>query len=197
MTIYSWVNTARYAGYLGESAADERRLRWYDSVMGDSLPTLELWTPPRLRQYSGEGTSKRKPAPLGDSASSALVNLISQRAADALADVFDRNAVLYPVTLADAGQTYYMVVSKTQLNCLDEERSRGTHLDLGSRIVRFATIDEWVFDEACVGASDLFHSPYSNTTLFVSSRFKDRVVDAGLRGFCLQRRTWEENPFVS
>jgi hypothetical protein len=197
MTIYSWVNTTKYAGFLGETAEDERQLRWYDSLMGDPLPELKEWEPPRLRQYLGQGKAKRNPVPLGDSASSALLNLVSRRAVEALDDIWSNSVSLYPVVLADHVETFYMVVSKVQLDCLDEEKSKGKHLDLGTRVVRFASIDEWVFDESCVGLNDIFHLPYSTTMLFVSERFKSRVVAAKLKGFCFMSNAWDPAPFIS
>src|SRR5690348_16146118 len=109
MGIYSWWGSQKYAGLIGVSKEDERKVCWFDKVLGDPLPPLSKWATPQLKQYLGEGKNRHKPRPLGDSPS-AMIPVISSRAADALSDIFDRHAWLYPVMLKDApGETFYMV----------------------------------------------------------------------------------------
>ena len=50
--------------------------------------------------------------------------LISQRAADALRDIWNKHAILYPVKLNDSPDNYYMVKVITMLDCLDESSSK-------------------------------------------------------------------------
>lgn len=192
-----WAGSGKYAGYLGATDEDERKVNWCIPSLGDPLPPLAEWQPPHLEQYLGE-KGKRKPRPIGDSPSSGAVQLISQRAVDALRDIWDRHALLYPVILADAPeQPYFMVVAQTVLDCLDREKSVGKTQKYGPTPDLFAVIHNWVFDEACVGDADVFRLPDSNTSIYVSERFKERVVAAKLKGFQLKTEFWEEKPFVS
>lgn len=203
MKIYEWGNVSmKYAGYLGATEVDERKLRWYDTLMGDPLPSLDSWEPPRLEQYLGEGKKKRKPAIIGDSPSSAGLNLVSQHAADALRDIWDRHALLYPVILDDVPDTlYFMVVVQTEMpfEALDREKSTGKLTKFGPNAGKglFSVIEHWEFNQDIVGDNDVFYLPDGRTTTYVSERFKQRVIDAGLKGFCLRQEWWEENPFIS
>lgn len=192
----------KYADYGGASDAEERQMCWHDNLIGDPLPSLEDWKTPRLTQYLGEkGT--RKPGIVGDSPSSGSLNLISQRALDTLQDIWDRHALLYPVILDDMPETpYYMVVVQTELpfEALDREKSTGKPVKFGPRANQgyFAPVEKWVFNKDVVGNNDLFSIPDgAPPNYYVSERFKQRVIDAGLKGFCLRREFWEEKPFIS
>ena len=194
---YRWSGAENGAEYTGNSERDNRKMCWYDTVLGDPLPMLSEWVSPSLTQYRG-GNGKRKPRPLCDSPSSASINLISQRAAEVLSDIWDRHATLYPVTLDDADdQKYYMVVVDTLLDCLDREKSSGPLQKYGPTPDMFASIYEWVFDEECIGDNDLFTTPDSKTSIFTSDRFRACVSDAGLKGFCFRKSFWDENPWIS
>ena len=107
-------------------------------------------------------------------------HLISQKAADALQDIWERHTTLYPVHLDDASnETYYMVVVKTMLDCLDEAASRLSKDYKG----KICSVFDWVFRNEYLDNSDLFVLPYNETDYYVSSQFKDRVIKAGLKGF--------------
>ncbi|HEY8025828.1 MAG TPA: DUF1629 domain-containing protein, partial [Burkholderiaceae bacterium] len=156
------------------------------------------WIAPQLEQYLGNGRKKRKPAPIGDAPRSAMVNLISHRAVNALNDIFERDANLYPVRLADSSDLYYMVVAKHLIDCLDRRNSRGHIQEFGTKAGLFTSLADWVFDEGALGEHDIFFLPDSATTLYVTERFKQRVVEAGLKGFCFRASGTEgEDPFVS
>lgn len=187
----------KYAEYGGCTEADDRKRRWFDPIIGDPLPPLSGWQSPCLTQYLGGGTKKRKPKPIGDAPSSGVLNLISQRAADALRDIWDRHALLYPVDLDDASAPYYMVVVQTEIDALDRERSTGKLQKYGATPELFGVIHEWVFNEAQLGGNVLFRLPDSKTTTYVTEAFKERVLAANLDGFCLKRNFWEEKPFIS
>lgn len=197
MAIFKWTGNDKYADYGGCTNTDERKMNWSDSLIGTALPSLSAWAPPRLTQYLGGGRKPRKPKPIGDAPGSGLCNLISQRAADALRDVWDRHALLYPVALDDAPEPYYMVVVQTVIDALDRERSVGNLQKYGPTPDLFASIDEWVFHEDQLGDAVLFRLPDSKTAMYVTEAFRDRVVAAKLKGFCLKRSFWEEKPFIS
>jgi len=184
MAIYEWSNTnLAYAGYLGISEEDEEKMQWYDELMGVPLVSLEEWTPPILEQYLGDGKKKRKLGIVGDSPSSGMIKLISERAAKALSDIFEKHALLYPVVLKDVpNEKFYMVVVKTIIeNALDRD----------------ARIEKWTFNEENLNDIDMFSLPDSKTSIYVSEEFKTRVVEAELTGFGFKTEFWDENPFIS
>ena len=190
---FLWRSSDKYAEYSGKTDEDERKISWDVPGVGDPLPPLSEWKTPLLTQYLGE-KGKRKPRKIGDSPSVGLPNLISQKAADALRDIWDRHAILYPVRLDDApGEMYYMVIVKTVLDCLDESASRVAKDHKG----RIRTIYDWVFKDGCLDDSDLFRLPYNEAIYYVSERFKARAIEAGLKGFVFKTHFWERNPFTS
>jgi hypothetical protein len=197
--IYEWTRADTIAGYIGKTPGDEEKVRWYDSLMGIPLVPLDDWEPPVLEQYLGGNTKKRKRLkPIGDSPASGPVNIISERAAIALSDICDRHTSLYPVILDDDRiNKYYMVVVQTVLDCLDREKSTGPKQKYTSTPDLFASVETWVFDDECIGDVDLFVLPDSKTATFVSERFRQRVIESGLKGFCLKKEFWEEDSWVS
>ena len=191
--VFSWWSSDKYAEYSGKTEEDDRKISWDVPGVGDPLPPLSEWKTPLLTQYLGE-KGKRRPRKIGDSLTAGSPTLISQKAADALRDIWDRHAILYPVRLDDApGEMYYMVVVKTVLDCLDESASRVAKDHKG----RIRTIYDWVFKDGCLDDSDLFRLPYNEAIYYVSERFKARVIEAGLRGFVFKTHFWERNPFTS
>jgi hypothetical protein len=54
-----------------------------------------------------------------------------------------------------------------------------------------------VFRQEEIGGADMFTLPDSSTTIYVSDKFKARVIDAGLKGFCFKTHFWDDNPFIS
>ena len=198
MASYEWSGHSGYAGYVGKSPNDERRLLWYDDLLGAPLVELREWSPPTVVQYLGDDRKKRKPAPIGDAPRSSQLNMVSQAGASALADIFARHAKLYPVILDDASDApYFMVIPTTEIDCIDREQSTGKLAKYGPNPHMFAVVEEWVFRENEIGEADMFVLPDSPTTTYVSERFKQRVIEAGLKGFCLKRYFWEEDPFIS
>lgn len=199
--IYKWRNiSTKYAGYLGASKPDNRAVAWYDQVLGDPLPPLEGWEIPLLEQYLGEEGKERKPALITDCVKSAAVNLISQRAADALRDIWDAHALLYPVKLADKPDVpYYMVVPTIEIDCLDRKKSKGDIQKYGKDKGKgyFSILEEWVFREKEIGQNILFTLPDKKATIYVTEQFKQRVIEAGLTGFCFNKSFYDENPLIT
>jgi len=200
MAIYEWSNTnLAYAGYLGISEEDEEKMQWYDELMGVPLVSLEEWTPPILEQYLGDGKKKRKLGIVGDSPSSGMIKLISERAAKALSDIFEKHALLYPVVLKDVpNEKFYMVVVKTIIeNALDRDASTGKRYEHEKKPEYFSLIEKWTFNEENLNDIDMFSLPDSKTSIYVSEEFKTRVVEAELTGFGFKTEFWDENPFIS
>ena len=183
----------RYAEYSGKTDADFRKIAWNVVCVGNPLPPLSEWEVPLLTQYLGDPRKPRKPRKTGDAASVGLPKLIiSEKSVDALKDILDKHALLYPVRLDDVSDSYYLVKAATILNCLDEKQSN-VHRRKG--IIQ--SVDEWVFKEDCIGDADLFALCYDESVCYVSNRFKDRVVNAGLKGFAFKTRFWDPKPFVT
>lgn len=193
---FRWRSGEKYGRYCGKTDAEEEKLDlcfpFFD--VGAPLPPLEQWETPLLAQYLGEGSKKRKPRKVGDCVSTVGINLISPRAVDALSDIFERHDVrLYPVQLDDTPEVYYAVAVKTVIDCLDEDASKVERNIYGN----ICSIYTWVFKEGFSIEADLFVLPYDNRCCLVSERFKERVVQAKLKGFAFHTHFFDLKPFVS
>ena len=151
-------------------------------------------------QYIGD-MRIRKPRIIADAVSTAGTHLISQKAADALHDIWDKHATLYPVLLEDKPEEpYYMVVVHTVIDCLDREKSIGykalEETDRGQKGY-FDMVTEWVMREEEIEDNELFVLPDSNTEIYTTEAFKKRVLQAGLTGFGFVRYSYDDEPFIS
>lgn len=196
--IYLWLNSSsNYAGYIGKTEEDDAAVTWYSPVLGKPLPSLKEWQTPVLKQYLG---NRKKPGIVADCIQSASQVIISQKAVDALSDIWDKHATLYPVILEDRpDEPYYMVVVHTVIDCIDREKSVGTINDFedDERCGYFDLIREWVFREEEIGDNLMFVLPDNPATIYVTEQFKQRIVDAGLSGFGFRKTFFDETPFIS
>lgn len=200
--IYHWTSAPylKYAEYGGKTEEDEAAISWYSPILGTPLPPLPQWKTPTLVQYIGDRRI-RKPRIIADVVSTGGIHLISQKAADALHDIWDKHAILYPVLLEDKPEEpYYMVVVHTVIDCLDREKSIGykalEETERGQKGY-FDLVDEWVMREEEIGDNELFVLPDSNTEIYTTEAFKQRVLQAGLTGFCFVRYFDDDKPFIS
>ena len=200
--IYHWTSAPylKYAEYGGKTEEDEAAISWYSPILGTPLPPLPQWKTPTLVQYIGDRRI-RKPRIIADVVSTGGIHLISQKAADALHDIWDKHATLYPVLLEDKPEEpYYMVVVHTVIDCLDREKSIGykalEETERGQKGY-FDLVDEWVMREEEIGDNELFVLPDSNTEIYTTEAFKQRVLQAGLTGFCFVRYFDDDKPFIS
>ena len=200
--IYQWFNPLylKYAEYGGKTEEDEAAISWYSPALGKPLPPLSQWKTPTLVQYIGDRRI-RKPRIIADAVSTGGIHLISQKAADALHDIWDKHATLYPVLLEDKPEEpYYMVVMHTVIDCLDREQSIGSKaLEETERGQKgyFDSLGEWVMREEEIGDNELFVLPDSNTAIYTTEAFKQRVLQAGLTGFGFVRYSYDDKPFIS
>ena len=200
--IYQWTSAPylKYASYLGKTEEDESAIAWNSPALGTPLPPLSPWKTPTLVQYIGDRRI-RKPRIIADVVSSARIHLISPKAADALHDIWDKHATLYPVLLEDKPEEpYYMVVVHTVIDCLDREKSIGSKaLEETERGQKgyFDSLGEWVMREEEIGDNELFVLPDSNTAIYTTEAFKQRVLQAGLTGFGFVRYSYDDEPFIS
>lgn len=198
MEVYEWGSTMKFAGYEGKTDAEDRQVSWYIKSMGIPLPPLAEWKTPTLVQYLGGGPRLRKPKVVGDCVASTRLRIISQAAADALADVWEKHALLYPVRLDDVpDQCFYIVVPRIALDCLDWERSKFARCANGQP----CSLKEWVIREDALGDADLFNIPlYPGSTslrYYVTERFRQRVIDAGLGDFVFGRVWCDPKPLIT
>ena len=200
--IYHWFNPLylKYAEYEGKTEEDEAAISWDSPILGTPLPPLSQWKTPTLVQYIGDRRI-RKPRIIADAVSTGGIHLISQKAADALHDIWDKHATLYPVLLEDKPEEpYYMVVVHTLIDCLDREQSIGSKaLEETERGQKgyFDSLGEWVMREEEIGDNELFVLPDSNTEIYTTEAFKKRVLQAGLTGFGFVRYSYDDEPFIS
>lgn len=201
--IYQWFNPLylKYAEYGGKTEEDEAAISWDSPILGTPLPPLSQWKTPTLVQYIGDRRI-RKPRIIADAVSTGGIHLISQKAADALHDIWDKHATLYPVLLEDKPEEpYYMVVMHTVIDCLDREQSIGSKaLEETARGQKgyFDTVTEWVMREEEIGDNELFVLPDSDTEIYTTEAFKQRVLQAGLTGFGFAKtRYFDDEPFIS
>ena len=200
--IYQWFNPLylKYAEYGGKTEEDEAAISWDSPILGTPLPPLSQWKTPTLVQYIGDRRI-RKPRIIADAVSTGGIHLISQKAADALHDIWDKHATLYPVLLEDKPEEpYYMVVVHTVIDCLDREKSIGykalEETERGQKGY-FDLVDEWVMREEEIGDNQLFVLPDKKTIIYTTEAFKQRVLQAGLTGFCFVRYFDDDKPFIS
>ena len=201
--IYQWTSAPylKYAGYIGKTEEDAEAIRWYSPILGTPLPPLSQWKTPTLVQYIGDRRI-RKPRIIADAVSTGGIHLISQKAADALYDIWDKHATLYPVLLEDKPEEpYYMVVVHTVIDCLDREQSIGhkalEETERGQKGY-FDLVDEWVMREEEIGDNELFVLPDKKTMIYTTEAFKQRVLQAGLTGFGFAKtRYFDDKPFIS
>lgn len=201
--IYHWTSAPylKYAEYGGKTEEDEAAISWNSPALGKPLPPLSQWKTPTLVQYIGDRRI-RKPRIIADAVSTGGIHLISQKAADALHDIWDKHATLYPVLLEDKPEEpYYMVVVHTLIDCLDREQSIGSKaLEETARGQKgyFDTVTEWVMREEEIGDNELFVLPDSDTEIYTTEAFKQRVLQAGLTGFGFAKtRYFDDEPFIS
>lgn len=196
--VYLWLNPSmEYAGYIGKTEKDDAAVTWYSPVLGEPLPSLKEWQTPLLVQYLG---SRKKLGIVADCTQSAGQVIISQKAADLLSDVWEKHATLYPVILEDRpNESYYMVVVHTVIDCIDREQSVGTvnEFEDHEKYGYFDLIREWVFREEEIGDNLMFVLPDDPATVYVTEQFKQRVVDAELKGFGFRKAFFDDAAFIS
>ncbi|TCS34398.1 imm11 family protein [Reinekea marinisedimentorum] len=196
MAIYELSWNQKYAECGGISRADKRALRWFHPALGDPLPPLNDWQVPTVAQYL-EGLHKT-PTPYGDLVSNGGNVLLSGRAVGLLKSFLDGITILYPVIVEEVPDEEYFLLSlrnELPFEALDRYQSTGSPVRHGVRANQgfLAPIHNWVFNEEFVSGQHLFSLPDRETTYYVSERFKDAVVEAGLTGFCFKNEFYDEN----
>jgi len=202
LQIYKLNSNEKYAEYGGKGDGDQRAVRWFDPLLGDPLPGVDNWSPPSLLQYLGDGKKKRALKTIGDFPGGSANSFIKKEAAERLSSFLDKTADLYPVNLMDdLDNEYFLVHIKNELpfDSLMRNVSIGKPVKYGPKANQgyFSPLEKWVFDDSYLVGQDIFVLPDSAYTIYVSERFKDAVIDAGLKGFVFQQEFWDENPIIT
>ncbi len=191
MKIYIWNNKwasnkiyGGYARYNLKECEDPDQLTWIKSLAGGTgkpidYPDLRSWQPPVLE--------KEEKGKLGDCAYAfSCVPIISHRAKYLLADIWEKDARLYPVYLAPYPyKIYYLVVPRHQLDCVDGNKT--TFGCGGLSIESLKVIPEVIGDRSFFSIMrfvDRIHKWY-DLGYHVTEHFKQRVTEEALEGFLL------------
>lgn len=182
--------------YEASDASDERKVNWNNPAIGDALPELAEWIPPRLSRFKLEDGSEKAGRPC-DLSAVAYSFLVSQRAIEALGPILADDALLYPVSLPDYEIEYSILVPQFTIDCIDRERSEGDIRKYGPLAGYFSNIRKLVVDESKLNGHNLFMLPDSRLALYVTEGFRIAIKDANLTGFELRKSHWDTSPWIS
>jgi hypothetical protein len=171
-----------YEGFASDAASVRGKRSLLDDFMPDSdelgweAPVLSpVWKPLRVRG---------KVRATNDYPCLALmIPVFSRRAVDALQDLLVANGELLPL-ISEVGE-YYAYNVRTVADILDRERSDVEWLsdDPGPWDVRALVIDRFEFKPTSVEKLAIFQLPELAGRVFVTDRFRDRVMQHKLDGF--------------
>ena len=144
--------------------ADENHYEMFSAMDGRAIAD---WDPP-VMEVRGGGTYSDFPW-LGEH-----VPFLRRPAVEALGEVLLRHGQLLPVR----GEDVWLFNATTVRDALDQERSEIVFFDDGTILA----IERHVFDEARLGAAEVFRLPVRASAVYVTAAFVERVRRAGLRG---------------
>ena len=176
--------------------SDERKVNWNNPVLGDALPELDEWIPPRLTRLKHDDGTENS-GRLCDLSAVAYSFLLSEGAVEALGSLLTDDVLLYPVHLADCPTAYSMLVPRFTVDCLDRDRSEGDIRKYGPLAGYFSNIRKLVVDESKLNGHNIFMLPDSKLAVYVTEHFKIAVRDAKLTGFELRKSHWDTDPWTS
>lgn len=201
MKVYKWIESKRYACYMTTNLKDEKKMLW--KIDDEPAPSQKQWKPITLEQYLGYSLfdEELNLKIIGDNPHCPYgLQLISHKAKEALADIWETYTNLYTVILKDAAEPFYIVVPKLHVDCLDKEQSEimySKHDKAPILLTSWSVIADKL-DDAPIFSIDygkIIESDFES--YFITDSFKKRVIDAGLKGFCFVENISENNPFIS
>lgn len=196
--IYKWGYTGGYADL--SSVGDIMNEFQFNPVPAFPAPLVnkETYKPIEFELFEGEGEDKRKTRGIADFISNTSAHILSERAVDALSDLWEKYGELYPITVKGYDNPYYVFFPTNVVDCLDYEKStlkgEGYKWDLYHR--RFSVLLKFVFHEDKVGDNTMFtlpDEPYG--TIYVNETFKERVKKAKLKGIALYKEFFDPKPW--
>jgi len=194
---YRWSHMSKYAG-LTEADENNHDLFQFAPIptWPKKLPPKSEWQPLELVVFEGEGSDRRRTAGLGDFIGACPAHVISEKAADALSDLWERYGELYPVLVKGYSDKFYVFYPTNVVDCLDYERS--AYKGQGSERARFDVLLEFVFFEEAVGDNIIFTLPdHPHDKIYVTETFKERVKKAKLKGLQLDKKFFDPKPWKS
>lgn len=179
MKIYHWGSSDRIPALWGQTEeVDDLIYKYYDSF---PPPSNQDWVAPVLVPRKGAITEKK----IGDfPVTSSLAHLVSQRALDALGDIFEANGVLYPVVIKDVEQKYYIYLCSNVVDCLNEKESNvwyAEHTDIDPPAC--VGVLKHVWHEDKVGSNEVFVIPQDLSHIHVTDSFIEKIRAAKLKKF--------------
>lgn len=164
---YEWVNTVRDDDY-------EIFLQF------DGTPKASSWKPVAVRRVRAD---ERRPFKRSDFPWLAGCALVMRRSAvDALRDMLDATGELLPLSTDDGVELF--VLNARTIDAMDEAASSVIKYPGTDRIMRIKSI---AFEASRIEGIDLFRLPHRASATYVSSRFVERVQEAGLRGLSFEK----------
>jgi len=197
--IYMWNHISKYAGLVEPEESENPHFLFQFSpnpTFPEKLLPVEQWVPPELVLFEGEGEDRRKTAGLADFINACPAHVLSERAVDALSDLWEKYGDLYPMKVRGYEQTFYGFYPTNVVDCLDFEHSvlKGT----GGNGARFSVALEFIFFEEKVGDNIIFTIPdHPHGPIYVNEMFKERVKKAKLKGLQLNAKFFDPKPWKS
>ncbi|WP_053600437.1 imm11 family protein [Bacillus sp. FJAT-18017] len=140
-------------------------------------PMEDIWETPQVRIYK-KGKKSDFPSGL------LSVPILSEKAVEVLSGLLTDKAELLPLMTTE-NEKYYAVNVLNVLDCIDGEQSEATRLPDN----QILTYKKYAFLAEIAEGQDIFkivdHEEkfLINSPVFVSDRFRDRVLQSGLKGF--------------
>jgi uncharacterized protein DUF1629 len=174
-----------YAGLLTVDDYDIDKLEPFDGS-----PMADGWTPVRM-YWETEGS---RPIPDFDEVSGGLA--FNERAVEALGDLLEGHGELLPIEVEGEGGGPHWLFNCTRLsNALDEERSEVERFEASGRILH---VSRYEFDPRELAGEAIFKlAQKPRAHHYATDTVRDRVEQAGLRGFLFEQRIWSGAPVGS
>lgn len=146
----------------------------------DGTPRASVWRPVPVRRTRADERHPFKQSDFPWLAGCALV--MRRSAVDALRDMLDANGQLLPLS-TDDGVELFALNART-IDAMDKAASSVIKYPGTDRIMRIKSI---AFEASRIDGIDLFRLPHRASATYVSSRFVERVQEAGLRGLSFEK----------
>jgi hypothetical protein len=168
---YEWVNCVNQADY-------EVFARLEGSPQGNA------WKPVPVRRVRADEQHDFRPSDFPWLGSDALV--MRRKAVEALRDLLDSNGEVLALSTDDGVELF--VLNAQVIDALDEPNSSLLKFPGTNRIMR---IRKCAFVVRAVEGVDIFRLPHRASSTYVSGRFVERVLEAGLKGLEF-KKVWSD-----
>src|SRR4030095_1391831 len=150
---------------------------WYRRLSGK--PVAHEWPTPQVDIIYQNAKGKWLPSSDFPSFTISHIPVFSARAVAILGDVLTKNGELLPLNCIDGDYFAYNVLNL--VSALDQEKSDIVRFPTG----RIMTVRKYALNEDKLAGQMIFKIPeIVLLSVFVTDRFKNKIEDAGLTGFC-------------